>query len=109
VAAAPIPVHVHAEDAGFADEEDDHSDPEMGAADEEDEPVEEADDLQGLGADAVERRLADSVKFQMMRATLLTAASSGTAVVVEQHQRRGFPDVLQAVKGKFRLRFRLRS
>ncbi|KAJ7798503.1 hypothetical protein B0H14DRAFT_2906566, partial [Mycena olivaceomarginata] len=60
-AAAPIPVHVHAEDAGFADEEDDHSDPEMGAADEEDEPVEEADDLQGLGADEVERRLADSV------------------------------------------------
>ncbi|KAJ7818905.1 hypothetical protein B0H14DRAFT_2837945 [Mycena olivaceomarginata] len=59
--AAPTPVHVHAEDAGFADEEDDHSDPEMGAADEEDEPGEEADDLQGLAADEVERRLADSV------------------------------------------------
>jgi hypothetical protein len=44
----------------------------MGSADEEDEPVEEADDLQGLGADEVERRLADSVKFQMMRVTLLT-------------------------------------
>ncbi|KAJ7784064.1 hypothetical protein B0H14DRAFT_3163928 [Mycena olivaceomarginata] len=58
--------NVHAEDAGFADEEDNHSDPEMGAADEEDEPVEEADDLQGVGADDVERRLADSVKFQMM-------------------------------------------
>ncbi|KAJ7789008.1 hypothetical protein B0H14DRAFT_3162291 [Mycena olivaceomarginata] len=60
-AAAPTPVHVHAEDASFADEEDDHSDPAMGSADEEDEPVEEADDLQGLGADEVERRLADSV------------------------------------------------
>ncbi|KAJ7865719.1 hypothetical protein B0H14DRAFT_3442746 [Mycena olivaceomarginata] len=51
--AAPTPVQVHAEDAGFADEEDDHSDPEMGAADEEDEPGEEADDLQGLAADEV--------------------------------------------------------
>jgi hypothetical protein len=35
----------------------------MGAADEEDEPGEEADDLQGLAVDEVERRLADSVKF----------------------------------------------
>ncbi|KAJ7805057.1 hypothetical protein B0H14DRAFT_3883137 [Mycena olivaceomarginata] len=60
-AAAPTPVHVHAEDAGFADEEDDHSDPAMGTADEEDEHGVEADDLQGLAADEVERRLADSV------------------------------------------------
>ncbi|KAJ7703494.1 hypothetical protein B0H17DRAFT_1127130, partial [Mycena rosella] len=58
---ALAPVHVDAEDAGFADEEDDHSDLAMGAADEEDEPDEEADDLQGLAADEVERRLAYSV------------------------------------------------
>ncbi|KAJ7315811.1 hypothetical protein DFH08DRAFT_820383 [Mycena albidolilacea] len=57
--AAPTPVHVHAEDAGFADEEDNHSDPAMGAADEEDEPIKEADNLQGLGADEVKQRLAD--------------------------------------------------
>ncbi|KAJ7649237.1 hypothetical protein B0H17DRAFT_1186655 [Mycena rosella] len=34
----------------------------MGAADEKDEPGEDGDDLQGLAADEVERRLVDSVK-----------------------------------------------
>ncbi|KAJ7653005.1 hypothetical protein B0H17DRAFT_1147193 [Mycena rosella] len=58
---ALAPVHIDAEDAGFTDEEDDHSDPAMGAADEEDKPDKDADNLQGLAADEVERRLAHSV------------------------------------------------
>ncbi|KAJ7616263.1 hypothetical protein B0H17DRAFT_1188838 [Mycena rosella] len=58
---ALAPVHIDAEDAGFTDEEDDHSDPAMGAADEEDKPDKDADNLQGLAADEVEQRLAHSV------------------------------------------------